>query len=202
MVTRRKKYFTNWEGGDLMPRMNAKPQKLSTPAGNPVADDRDAEFQALAMDFARRGETESLAAMLRHGLPVNLVDATGNTLLMLASYNGNLETARMLLEHGADVDRRNDRGQTPLGGVAFKGYLEIAALLLEHGANVEADTGGGVTSPMFAAMFGRLNVATHLQAHRASLKRRNRPALSASRMVRLSAWIGRLCCCRHALKTI
>ena len=58
--------------------------------------------------------------MLNAGLPVNLADAKGQTLLMLASYNGNLETTRMLLKHGADVDRRNDRGQTPLGGVAFR----------------------------------------------------------------------------------
>ena len=66
--------------------------------------------------------------MLRHGLPVNLADNKGNSLLMLASYNDHLETARMLLVHGAGVDRRNDRGQTPLGGVAFKGYEEMVTL--------------------------------------------------------------------------
>src|ERR1700677_1238018 len=90
---------------------------------------RYAELQAVALDYARCGETEPLAQMLRHGLPVNLADTKGNTLLMLASYNGNLETARLLLEQGAEADRRNDRGQTPLGGVAFKGCAEIAALL-------------------------------------------------------------------------
>src|ERR1700744_1223436 len=89
---------------------------------------RYAELQDMALDFARHGETESLASMLRHQLPVNLADARGNTLLMLASYNGNLETTRLLLDHGADPDRRNDKGQTPLGGVAFKGYAEIAGL--------------------------------------------------------------------------
>jgi len=64
---------------------------------------------------------------------VNLADAKGNSLLMLASYNGEVETTRMLLGRGADVDRRNDRGQTPLGGAAFKGDEEIVALLLAHG---------------------------------------------------------------------
>jgi uncharacterized protein len=81
---------------------------------------RYAALQSPALDFARRGETESLAATLHHGLPANLADAKGNSLRMLANYNGNPETVLMLLEHGADVDRRNDRGQTPLGGVAFK----------------------------------------------------------------------------------
>ena len=87
---------------------------------------RYAELQELALDYVRSGETESLAAMVRHGLPVNLADAKGNTLLMLASYNGQLETARMLLAAGAQVDRRNDRGQTPLGGVAFTSTLPSA----------------------------------------------------------------------------
>src|SRR5258708_635265 len=55
-------------------------------------ENRYAELQALALDYARSGETQALAAMLRHGLPVNLADAKGNSLLMLASYHGELET--------------------------------------------------------------------------------------------------------------
>src|SRR5260221_14551752 len=86
---------------------------------------RYAELQQLALDHARHGETEALEAMLRHGLPVNLSNAKGQSLLMLASYHGNVETSRMLLACGAAVDGRNDRSQTPLGGAAFKGYTEV-----------------------------------------------------------------------------
>ena len=153
---------------------------------------RYAELQQMALDYARLGETESLVAMLRHGLPVNLADGKGNTLLMLASYHGNLVTTRMLLAHGADVERRNDRGQTPLGGVAFKGYEDIVALLLEHGGEVDADNGCGMTPIMFAAMFGRTKVVAQLQAHGASLQRRNRFGFSAGILVWLFGWIGRL----------
>lgn len=153
---------------------------------------RYAQLQAMALDHARHGESESLAAMIEHGLPANLSDEMGNTLLMLASYNGNLETTRMLLEHGAIVDRRNDRGQTPLGGVAFKGFHEIALLLLEHGADIDADNGGGMTPIMFAAMFGRIRVVEQLRGWGASLQRRNRLGLSAGFIVHVSQWIGRL----------
>ena len=153
---------------------------------------RYAELQQTALDFARTGETEPLSEMLRHGLPVNLADAKGNSLLMLACYHGHADTARMLLARGADADRRNDRGQTPLGGVAFKGCEEIVALLLGHGADIDADNGNGMTPLMFAAMFGRTRVVEQLQAHGASMQRRNRLGLSAKTIVRISGWAARL----------
>ena len=153
---------------------------------------RYAELQHAALGFARHGETDSLAAMVDAGLPVNLADAKGNSLLMLASYHGNEATARMLLERGAEVDRRNDRGQTPLGGVAFKGCGEIVELLLKHGADVEADNGSGMTPVMFAAMFGRTAVMEQLRAHGASLTRRNRLGISARWMLRISSLFSRV----------
>ena len=154
---------------------------------------RYAELQLLALDYARTGETEFLARMLRHGLPVNLGDAQGNSLLMLACYHQNLATARMLLASGAEVDRPNQRSQTPLGGAAFKGYEDIVALLLTHGAAIDADNGNGMTPLMFAAMFGRLRVVEQLQTHGASLKRRNRLGISANFMIRLARFTTRLC---------
>jgi ankyrin repeat protein len=155
-------------------------------------EQRYAELQRLALDFARDGETEPLASMLEAGLPVNLSDVKGNSLLMLASYNLRFETTRMLLQHGAAVDRRNDHGQTPLGGAAFKGCEEIVALLLEHGADIDADNGVGMTPIMFAALFGRFQVVEQLRAHGASLKRRNRLGISARVMVGVSRLLARL----------
>ena len=155
-------------------------------------EQRYAELQLIALDHARCGETEPLVAMVKAGLPVNLADAKGNSLLMLATYHGHAETALMLLGHGADVDRRNDRGQTPLGGAAFKGERDIVALLLAYRADIDADNGGGMTAIMYAAMFGRTEVVKQLQAHGASLRQRNRLGISAKTMVRISQWLSRL----------
>ena len=127
------------------------------------------EFQLLAFERARRGETDALADMIRQGLPVNCCDRRGNSLLLLTSYHGHLETARMLLKAGADVDLRNAKGQTPLGGVAFKGHLKLAELLLWHGADIHADNGGGITPIMFASMFRRTEMVALLERHGASL---------------------------------
>jgi len=136
-------------------------------------EQRYAELQKMALDFARVGETEELRKMIIAGMPVNLADEKGHTLLMLASYNGNLETTQMLLESGAEVDQKNDRGQTPLGGVSFKGYPEIADALIEYGANLNADNGGGMTPIHYASMFGRTQVVKVLEKHGASLKRKD-----------------------------
>jgi ankyrin repeat protein len=121
-------------------------------------------LQAMALDLARNGEIEALEAMVAAGLPVNLADHKGNTLLMLACYHGHAACAAMLLARGAEVDRRNARGQTPLGGAAFKGYVEIVRLLVAHGADLDADNGAGATPVMFAAMFGRHAVVDELIA--------------------------------------
>lgn len=139
-----------------------------------VEEARYAELQRQALDFARQGETALLRLMVEAGLPVNLSDHKGQSLLMLASYNGNYETTLMLLELGAQVDRRNDRGQTPLGGVAFKGNLQIAQLLVEHGADIHADNGGGMTALSFAAMFGRRDIADYLKSRGAQPRLRDR----------------------------
>ena len=161
----------------------------------PDEEKRYAELQRMAIDFAREDDAASLGGMIDAGLPVNLADHKGNTLLMLACYNGNLATARMLLEHGAAPDRRNDRGQTPLGGAAFKGCAEIVELLLDHGADMEADNGAGMTPVMFAAMFGRTAVVELLQRRGASVRHRARLGLSLSAVT----LIGRLIRPLHAL---
>ena len=149
------------------------------PAVTEAEERRYAELQGQALDLARAGETAVLESMVRAGMPVNLEDHQGNTLLMLACYHDRLETARMLLTRGAEADRRNRRGQTPLGGVAFKGFPGIARLLLEHGAAVDADNGNGMTPLMFAEMFGRTEVAGVLRHAGANARTRNRYGLTA-----------------------
>ncbi len=103
-------------------------------------------------DLAREGAFERLAAYVDAGVPVELTDAAGNTLLMLAAYHGHPATVAALVERGADVDRVNDRGQSPLAGAVFKGEDEVVATLLGHGADPDAGTPSARAT---AEMFGR-----------------------------------------------
>lgn len=126
------------------------------------------ELQMMALDMARAGETIELQKMLEAGMPVNLADEKGNSLLMLASYNENPETTAMLIRLGAEIDERNDRGQTPLGGMAFKGNVEIARMLIDAGADLQANNGSGMTPLHYAKMFGRHKVAELLESRGAN----------------------------------
>jgi uncharacterized protein len=137
-----------------------------------VEQRRYAELQQMALDAARQGDTEMLRPMLEAGMPVELKDGNGNTLLMLAAYHGNAETVQLLLEHRAEPDARSDRNQTPLAGVAFKGHLDVARLLLAAGADPLADQGGGKTPVMFAAMFGHPQMVALLEGARSSGQRK------------------------------
>ena len=103
-------------------------------------------------DWARGGESERVAAYVDAGVPVNLTDQSGNTLLMLAAYHGHASTVTMLAGRGADVDRLNDRGQSPLAGAVFKAEHEVVAALLEAGADPDAGTPSARET---ADLFGR-----------------------------------------------
>ena len=115
-------------------------------------DERLVELAHQMFDLARAGEADQLAAYVEAGVPVDLTDASGNTLLMLAAYNGNAETVQVLAEHDADVNRTNDRGQTPLAGAVFKGEPEVVRVLLGAGANPDLGTPSARAT---AEMFGQ-----------------------------------------------
>lgn len=111
-----------------------------------------AELAERLFDMARNGETVSLTAYLDAGVPVDLTNSAGDSLVMLAAYHGHPATVRALTQRGADVNRVNDRGQTPLAGAVFKGEDEVVAVLLDAGADPEA---GGPSAVNTALMFER-----------------------------------------------
>ena len=135
------------------------------PAPRPALDDDTLAFARRVFHHARAGEAGDLGDLLRMGLPANLLNERGDSLLMLACYHGHLDTARVLLEHGGDPALANERGQTPLGAASFKGDAAMVRLLLERGAAVDGSGPDGRTALMTAAMFDRTEIVGILLAH-------------------------------------
>jgi hypothetical protein len=126
---------------------------VERPWDDSVDSSPDSQLVTIAhacFDFARAGETERLRAYVEHGVPANLTDATGNTLLMLAAYHGHAATVRAMVALGADPDRTNDRGRSPLAGAILKGEDEVVTVLLAAGADPDVGTPSArATAEMF-----------------------------------------------------
>src|SRR3954453_14821221 len=121
----------------------------------------DPEIIAFAhrmFEHARSGGTDELARALSKGLPPNLTNDKGDTLLMLAAYHNHPDTVRALRAAGADPSRSNDRGQTALGAAVFRQNEDTVRALLAAGADPDA----GAPSAREMAAFFQLPAMTAL----------------------------------------
>nr|CDI53028.1 ankyrin-like protein [Melanopsichium pennsylvanicum 4] len=102
-------------------------------------------------DLARRGDL-ALIDYLASGLPPNLTNNRGDSLLMLASYHGHADLVQRMLTQShspsssaqnthrgwrgtPDPNQLNGRGQSIVAGAVFKGYDHVVRLLIQHGAD-------------------------------------------------------------------
>jgi ankyrin repeat protein len=121
-----------------------------------VIDEQRATLEAELMDLASRlfdaarsGDAAMLAAYVDAGVPVDLTNTNGDTMVMLAAYYGNDSAVAALIARGADVDRHNNRGQTPLAGAVFKNDSTVIELLL----SADADPLAGSPSALETARY-------------------------------------------------
>lgn len=97
--------------------------------------DAEVEFLLGVTDLARTGDADELARLLDAGVPANLTNAAGDSLLILAAYHDHESIVQLLLDRGADVERVNDRGQTALGAAVFRSSETNVRALLSAGAD-------------------------------------------------------------------
>jgi ankyrin repeat protein len=125
-------------------------------------DDEVLDLAARLFDCARSGDAATLAAYIDAGVPVNLTNTNGDTLVMLASYYRHESAVAALIARGVDVDRHNNRGQTPLAGAVFKNDTTIIELLLSADADPLAGSPSALETARF---FGKEQLAQQLLQH-------------------------------------
>jgi ankyrin repeat protein len=106
-------------------------------------------FLRSVFDQARAGDLDGLVASLDAGVPVNLTNSAGDTLLILAAYHLHADLVRALLERGADHARVNDNGQTALAAAVFRQHRGIVADLLGAGADPDLGARSAVAIATF-----------------------------------------------------
>jgi len=110
-------------------------------------------------------DPETLAALLKAGLPVDMADDTGVTLLDTAVIGGRTNIARLLIAHRANVNAVDKNGMTPLlyaASIDF-GDSEMVDLLIQSGASTKARTKENLTASDLARKYGQANLLAALQ---------------------------------------
>ncbi|OGV46439.1 MAG: hypothetical protein A2017_02010 [Lentisphaerae bacterium GWF2_44_16] len=97
----------------------------------------------------------ALKQALAEGANVNLADANGTTVLMLAITFGQTENVKTLLEKGADISMEDIRGNNALFIASMNHRNEIVKMLLLKGADINAKNKQGQTC-LTAALNKRL----------------------------------------------
>jgi hypothetical protein len=140
--------------------VRVEPEQPTDPG---ALDTETLAFAHRMFDLARDGRSEELAAYVDAGVPANLTNDKGDTLLILAAYHGHPETVAALLARGADPARLNDRGQTALAAATFRRSTESVTALLDAGADPEQ---GGRSALATATFFELPEMMELLQRRR------------------------------------
>jgi uncharacterized protein len=137
----------------------------------------------VALILALKGEDMAVAeALMSHpDTQVGLVNAVGESALMMAALRGQLEWCQRLLARGAPL---NQAGWSPLHYAATGPDPKIVTLLLERGAIVDAESPDRSTPLMLAARYGKEESVKLLLARGADPKRRNDRGMTAADFAR------------------
>jgi len=101
----------------------------------PELSDEQIEFLNQVFDMAREGKVQMLSSVIDQGIPVNLTNSKGDSLLIVAAYNSQPAVVEALIKRGAELDQLNARGQSALTCAVFKQDEASTRLLLTAGAD-------------------------------------------------------------------
>jgi ankyrin repeat protein len=85
----------------------------------------------------KKGDVLQVRHYLDQGVPADLSNQYGLTLLMCAALEGNTAAGRALILKGAQVDRRNKFQDTALSLAAHTGHPSFVDLLVKAGASLD-----------------------------------------------------------------
>lgn len=123
--------------------MNDQPERPKQDVSAPVVEG--------VFDLAREGQTGALGEMIDAGVPIDVINGRGDSLLIVATYQQHRETVLELLRRGADTSVVNGMGQTAIACAVFRNNETILRDLLEAGADPLL---GGHTGVQIADQFG------------------------------------------------
>lgn len=145
---------------------------------------RDPEGRVALFAALQKESYGAVAALMKSkDLNINMVNAAGETPLMMAALKGQLNWTRQLLLRGAKV---NNEGWTALHYAASGPEPAVVSLLLDNGAQINAESPNGTTPLMMAARYGTEGHVRALTARQADGLKKNQQGLDAAAFARLA----------------
>lgn len=130
-------------------------------------------------DIGRKGTVEQAKEILKtNPKAFNVVNDSGFSPLVLATYRGNNEVAKLLITSGSDINGNTKMG-TPLMAAIVKGNDEIAKLLIANRADVNAADPNGTTALLYAVQFKNYEITSLLIKADADYNRKDNRGNSA-----------------------
>jgi ankyrin repeat protein len=149
----------------------------STPlVAQPLAVPKPEQVQASPVaDAARRGDHETVQALLQQGQNVNGLDSAGTPALHWAVHVNDLELVNLLLAAGADLSLKNRYGQAPIHIAVQQRHAAMAQRLLQAGANIEQADAAGEPPLLTATRLGDAGMVEVLLKQGAQVDARDVP---------------------------
>ena len=104
------------------------------------------------LDAVQSGDIATVKKYLDEGVPVDLTDEEGWSLLHHAAAVGQVQVINLLCEKGCRVDLVDNEGRTPLHYAATNGDIETIRLLIVMGSNVNSVDNEGNTPLKWSVM--------------------------------------------------
>ncbi|GMH49239.1 hypothetical protein TL16_g00471 [Triparma laevis f. inornata] len=132
-------YAESKEERDFQERYHAPSEHYSAEAKQAPQEQYDVDDQAVEdiFSYARHNRLSDVENLLDRGVPVNVRDQYGNTILSISCQNGHKRIMKCALRRGGDINTVNYKGNSPLH-FAFKyGFgATLGAYLISKGADV------------------------------------------------------------------
>ena len=103
-----------------------------------MAEQIEQQTEGDILDAVQSGDIATVKKYLDEGVPVNLTDEEGWSLLHHAAALSQVDVINLLHEKGCRVDLIDDEGRTPLHYAATNGDIETIRLLLAMGSSVNS----------------------------------------------------------------
>ena len=117
------------------------------------------------LDAVQSGDIATVKKFLDEGVPVDLTDEEGWSLLHHAAARGQVEVINLLREKGYRVDLIDNKGRTPFHYAAINGDIETIRLLIAMGSNVNSVDNEGNTPWKWSVMFEQNTAIEELTKH-------------------------------------